>query len=86
MNTAVQIYGKWVKHFNEAKQRISKKLYTDAKRIEPVVPLTRANTSSLPAVDSLVRASQEPLQAHQTVLLRAAMENELSTIGRLDSV
>ena len=33
---------------------------------------TRAISSDLPASDSLVRASQEPLQAQQCVLLRAA--------------
>ena len=39
-----------------------------------VVPLTRANTAGLPAPDSLVRASQEPLQAQQKILLRPALE------------
>ena len=39
---------------------------------EAVVPLTRANTANLPAPDSLVRASSEPLQTQEAVLLRAA--------------
>ena len=37
-----------------------------------VVPLTRANTAALAANDSLVRASKEPAQAQEGVLLRAA--------------
>ncbi len=40
--------------------------------IKPVVPLTRANTGSLPTSDSLVRASEEPMQAQKAALLRAA--------------
>ena len=45
-----------------------------AEKINPGVPLTRANTADLPAPDSLVRASSEPLQAQESVLLRAATE------------
>lgn len=45
-----------------------------AGKIDPGVPLTRANTADLPAPDSLVRASQEPPQEPQAVLLRAAAE------------
>ena len=37
-----------------------------------VVPLTRANTGHLPTSGTLVRASTEPVQAQQAVLLRAA--------------
>ena len=44
------------------------------RRIHVDVPLTRANTANLPAPDSLVRASSEPMQVQQTVLLRAAAE------------
>ena len=43
-------------------------------RFDPGIPLTRANTGGLPAIDSLVRASAEPIQAQETVLLRAATE------------
>ncbi len=39
--------------------------------IDPGTPLTHANTAHLPAPDTLVRASSEPTQAQQTVLLRA---------------
>ena len=40
------------------------------------VPLTRANAADLPAPDSLVRASLEPLQAQEGVLLRAAAQGQ----------
>ena len=42
--------------------------------IHPGIPLTRANTANLPAPNSLVRASVEPQQAQEAVLLRAAAE------------
>jgi len=45
-----------------------------AKNTRIDVPLTRANTVYLPAAESLIRASQEPMQAQEGVLLRAAME------------
>ena len=43
-----------------------------AKQTEIIVPLTRHTAAYLPATDSLVRASAEPLQEQKTVLLRAA--------------
>jgi hypothetical protein len=43
---------------------------------EAVIPLTRANTADLSAPDSLVRASAEPVQEQQAVLLRAATETQ----------
>lgn len=52
--------------------RHSVKWLYQAVKEETVVPLTRANTADLPAPDSLVRASSEPLQAQEGVLLRAA--------------
>ena len=51
-----------------------RKTVRKAKQIKLCVPLTRANTADLPALDSLVRASSEPMQAQQSVLLRAATE------------
>jgi hypothetical protein len=45
-----------------------------ALEIDPGVPLTRANTADILAPDSLVRASAEPVQQQQAVLLRAATE------------
>ena len=47
-----------------------------ASKKDAVVPLTRANTADLPAPDSLVRASSEPMQAQEAVLLRAAAEGQ----------
>jgi hypothetical protein len=44
-----------------------------AKKVKVGVPLTRANTADLPAPESLVRASAEPVQDRQAVLLRAAV-------------
>ena len=37
-------------------------------------PFMNAHAAKLPASDSLVRASEEPLQAQQSILLRAAIE------------
>ena len=41
-------------------------------QIDPGVPVTRANNADLLAPESLVRASVEPTQEQQAVLLRAA--------------
>lgn len=51
-------------------------LKTKAQNINPGVPLTRANIVDLPAPDSLVRASTEPVQEQQAVLLRAATDTQ----------
>lgn len=50
------------------------KIIKEAKETEVGIPLTRANTRDLSAPESLVRASQEPVQAQKSILLRAAME------------
>jgi hypothetical protein len=42
------------------------------KKMEPVLPPTRQNVEQLPAEDILVRASTEPIQEQEKVLLRAA--------------
>lgn len=39
-----------------------------------MLPFTRANTAALPAPDSLVRASEQPQQAQESVLLRAVAQ------------
>ena len=49
-------------------------LLRKATRLDPGVPFTSANTADLPAPESLVRASEELMQAQEAVLLRAAME------------
>ncbi len=51
---------------------LGRRTLREARQIDTGVPVTRANTGDLPAPDSLVRASQEPAQAQQAVLLRAA--------------
>jgi hypothetical protein len=48
--------------------------YEQAKQVPSVIPHTRANTADLPAPDSLVRASEQPVQEQQVVLLRAAAQ------------
>ncbi len=45
-------------------------------KIKPGIPLTRANAADMPASESLVRASEEPMQAQEAVLLRAAAEEQ----------
>ena len=52
----------------------AKRLVNKTRDMAGVVPLTRANAADLPAPDSLVRASEEPMQAQEAVLLRAAAE------------
>jgi hypothetical protein len=46
--------------------------------INNVVPLTRATASDLPAPESLVRASEEPPVAPETILLRPLADNPTS--------
>ena len=50
--------------------------FREAKAIDAGVPLTRANSADLPAPDSLVRASSEPMQAQEAVLLRAVVKGQ----------
>lgn len=54
----------------------AKKIIQAANEMDVGVPLTCANTADLPALDSLVRASSEPLQAQEAVLLRAAEQEQ----------
>ena len=48
------------------------------KSLEKVVLIPYANTADLPADESLVRASQEPVQEQQSILLRPTMEADTS--------
>lgn len=48
------------------------------KSLEKVVLIPYANTADLPADESLVRASQEPVQEQQSILLRPAMAADAS--------
>jgi hypothetical protein len=50
-------------------------LFATAARMDPVVPLTRNTAADLPETESLVRASTEPPQQQETVLLRAAQSD-----------
>lgn len=50
--------------------------------VSKIIPLTRANVADLPVTDTLVRASQEPMQAQGGVLLRAAVEEMQMGDGR----
>ena len=56
--------------------RLGLRFVKGAKNFDTGIPLTRGNTANLPAPDSLVRASQEPVQEQQAVLLRAAIETQ----------
>jgi len=53
------------------------------KALGNVVPVTRANTADLPADESLVRASQEPAQEDQSILLRAAADATQTPVEQL---
>jgi hypothetical protein len=55
--------------------RMSVASFTRARKMNHVVPLTKANAPYLPAQESLVRASAEPSAMLETVLLRAAADN-----------
>lgn len=54
-----------------------------AEHVAPGVPLTRVNIADLPALESLVRPSSEPLQAQEAVLLRAATKGEETHLEQL---
>ncbi|MCW3096731.1 MAG: hypothetical protein JWL77_2349 [Chthonomonadaceae bacterium] len=45
----------------------------EGEELDAGIPFTRANTADLPPADSLVRASDEPVQQQKSVLLRAAI-------------
>jgi len=51
-----------------------KSFFKSAQEIEPVAPITRHNTGDLPAVESLVRASDLPPSDQQAELLRAVSQ------------
>ena len=63
--------------------RIGKRELKEASQRKVGIPLTRANTGSLPAPASLVRASQKPPQAQEGMLLRAATQSEQTPIEEL---
>ena len=55
----------------------------NAREMNLGVPLTRANIAALPAPDSLVRASEEPVEAQGAVLMRAAAGETQEDEGQL---
>ena len=72
MLLVLAIVGAFIYFMNRMTELIGSKVT----RIEPGVPLTRANTADLPANDTLVRAGAEPTQQQQAVLLRAATQTQ----------
>ena len=50
--------------------------FKKARQIDPGVPRTRANIAHLPAAESLVRASEQPVLSQQSVLLRPAADTQ----------
>jgi hypothetical protein len=55
---------------------LGRKAVKEGKELDTGVPFTRANTADLPPADSLVRASDEPVQEQKTILLRAATHGQ----------
>ena len=47
------------------------------------VPFTRANTADLPTAETLVRASAEPLEQQQAILLRPASKSDTTPAEQL---
>lgn len=56
-------------------KQVAEKGIEEAQKIDPGVPLTRANAGQLPVSESLIRASEPPPQDQQSALLRAAAGN-----------
>ena len=54
---------------------LAKYIFSEMRAIDPGIPITPANIGNLPTDESLVRASQEPEQLQQSVLLRATQSN-----------
>src|SRR5579871_4510450 len=54
-----------------------------AEAIDPGIPLTRKVAATLPSNESLVRASEEPTQEQQIVLLRAATHDHTTPAEQL---
>lgn len=54
-----------------------------ASLMEPLAPLTRRTAADLPEPESLVRASEEPVQAAGKVLLRAVRDTQEEPVEEL---
>ena len=59
------------------------KRFKTAEKMESVTPITRHNTGELPAVETLVRASELPPSHHQAELLRAAQNGNATPAEEL---
>lgn len=55
---------------------IGKAWLREATQIDAGILLTRTNAVDLPAEETLVRASTQPVEKHRTVLLRAAFHSD----------
>jgi hypothetical protein len=55
---------------------VGRRTLRKAVKLDAGIPFTHANTADLPAPESLVRASEEPMQEQQAVLLRAATQTQ----------
>lgn len=62
---------------------IGRRTVKEAGEINTGIPLTRANIGDLPVRESLVRASSEPVQEQQDVLLRAATNTDKTPAEQL---
>lgn len=58
-------------------------LHEKVEKLEPVELITRRNTGDLPAVETLVRGSEQPPAEAQSELLRAARHGEETTPEQL---
>ena len=56
---------------------------TSWKTIRALQPISYANNADMPASESLVRASEQPIQEQQAVLLRAAMPGKETPTDQL---
>ena len=56
--------------------KVGLKTMEQSGNMDPGIPLTRKVAATLPAEESLVRASEEPVQEQQAILLRAATDNQ----------
>ncbi len=53
------------------------------RKIDPGIPVSRISADTLPVEESLVRASEEPVQEQQALLLRGTIDNLETPIDQL---
>ena len=64
-------------------QKIGQNQIEDAKAMEEILPFTRANTGDLHTSNSLLRASSQPSQEYEAVLLRPATKSQQTPAEQL---